>query len=211
LYPGWLLGLPNDLSDIQWRTFRAGLPELTAALAVYTLVSSALSQRHMASGGVRYSTAHHAWRLAAGAALAFGLHGAYAIHVFAALALHFTLGWQLAGMRAVGPVAIWGFPAAVWLAARSYDGLPFSLLGSTAAQLDGFAGPVRWQIGFNLVLLRMISWGMDLHWTRLRRRGFAVQAGARMRTCVAANTCAILLMLDSQQARACFAACRCGL
>lgn len=62
---------------------------------------------------------------------------------------------------------MWGFNIAVLLAVRVNDGFPFAaLLGPQFAWLDGHRGPVRWHICFNLTTLRMLSYGLDLHWAR---------------------------------------------
>lgn len=41
----------------------------------------------------------------------------------------------------------------------------FELFCRALAVLEGFKGPVRWHIGYNLTVLRMISFHMDYHWT----------------------------------------------
>lgn len=176
LYPGWIPGLWNDLSDIQWRTYRGALPALCGFLLLFAATSRGIARA--SPGYLHYTPRHNAFRLVAGVLFLVALHGAYAVHVLTAIALHFSLGTAAAGLRRVGPFVIWGVPVTLWLAARLSDGLPFSMLGASFEVLDAWAGPVRWYTGFNLVALRLISWGMDLHWTRLRLRGFLPPFGA---------------------------------
>jgi D-alanyl-lipoteichoic acid acyltransferase DltB (MBOAT superfamily) len=84
--------------------------------------------------------------------------------------------------------AIWGCNVAAFLAARVTEGLPFALvLGPRAAWLDSHRGALRWHICYNLTVLRMLSYALDLHWARLARaaaRGpaAAVAAAAAPRT-----------------------------
>jgi protein-cysteine N-palmitoyltransferase HHAT len=169
--------LGNDLSDIQWRLYREGLPKLAAALAIFVAVARMLAK--CKEGTTHYSRSHHAWRLAGGLLLIAGLHGSKALHVLVLVLVYFQAVYKCAGQRNVGPVVVWGLPMLAWLAVRLLDGLPFKMLSPHAAWLDRLDGPVRWHIGFNMVILRMISWGMDLHWARLHRRGFSLPFGVR--------------------------------
>ena len=146
------------------------------ALAVFTLISRLLADHR--NGETRYSAPQLAWRIAGGIAFIFAMHGSYALHVIATLAVFYVAVNQAAGKLHIGPLVIWGFPAAVWLVARRTEGIPFFLLATNLDWLDSWAGPVRWQIGFNLVMLRMVSWGLDLHWARLHRRGFALPSAS---------------------------------
>jgi protein-cysteine N-palmitoyltransferase HHAT len=171
LYPGWIPGFRNDLSDIQWRTYRSSLPQLVATLSVYTLVSRALRSRPSDTSSCHFSAIHNAYCLAASVAFLLILHGSYALHVILAVCLHHTLVTAVAGTPFVGPLIVWSFPSAVWFAGRLLDGMAWRAVFPALAFLDVWSGPVRWQITFNLLLLRMVSWGMDLHWTRSRQRG----------------------------------------
>lgn len=68
---------------------------------------------------------------------------------------------------------MWGFNVASLLFARLTDGrLLQTLLGSNmiSSLLDGDQGPIRWHICFNLTILRMISFSMDLHWKRCQEK-----------------------------------------
>ena len=41
----------------------------------------------------------------------------------------------------------------------------------------GYRGPVRWHITYNLAMLRLISFGMDLHWARCSAAAAAGEKG----------------------------------
>lgn len=177
MYPGWIQPFKNDLSDIQWRQYRSSLPKLILVLALYTFASRALQRRPSDATSCHYSPFQNTFRIAASILFLFVLHGAYAAHVLAALAGHYLVAAAAAGHPQVGPTVIWGFPAAVWFAARLADGMPWSAVAPPLAFLEAYGGPVRWHIGFNLLMLRMVSWGLDLHWTRLWQKGLHTPSG----------------------------------
>lgn len=177
LYPGWIPSFKNDLSDIQWRQYRSSLPSLILALSAYTLASQALKKRPTDVTACHFSPAQTSLRIVASILFLFVLHGTYATHVIAALCCHYLISNAAAGHAHIGPVAIWGFPAAVWFAGRLADGLPWRAVAPPLGFLDSYGGPVRWHIGFNLLLLRMVSWGLDLHWTRLWQKGLHTPSG----------------------------------
>lgn len=45
----------------------------------------------------------------------------------------------------------------------------FEVFYRALAAFEGFKGPVRWHIGYNLTMLRMISFDMDYHWTTTKK------------------------------------------
>ncbi|XP_039144514.1 membrane-bound O-acyltransferase gup1-like isoform X5 [Dioscorea cayenensis subsp. rotundata] len=59
---------------------------------------------------------------------------------------------------------LWIFNIAILLLNRVYEGYSFTLFGANLAFLDSYRGTFRWHICFNLVILRMISFGLDYHW-----------------------------------------------
>jgi protein-cysteine N-palmitoyltransferase HHAT len=164
-YKGWIPHLRNDLSDIQWRQYREGLPAVILALSGYTVASQALQYYPADPAQCHYRAMQHAVRLAVALLFLAVLHGTFIMHVAVALLAHYALTRAAVSRRVLGPLAAWAVPAGVWLLARTHDGLPFWKLARVLAPLDAYAGVVRWHIGFNLLALRMISWSMDWHWT----------------------------------------------
>ncbi|KAF4663102.1 hypothetical protein FOL47_005901 [Perkinsus chesapeaki] len=62
-------------------------------------------------------------------------------------------------------------PAVMWLvnmtfliAVRYYDGFRFGAIASWLSFLDDWGQSQRWQIMYNMVMLRMISYSMDYYW-----------------------------------------------
>ena len=69
--------------------------------------------------------------------------------------------WAAAHSRAA---LIWAGNLGALLAARLLDGFRFASLAPALAPLDAHRGTVRWEICFNLTILRSLSFGLDLHW-----------------------------------------------
>lgn len=97
------------------------------------------------------------------------LHGVTAIFPVALAALNFFCAHRVAGLR-FGAAPIWGICIGALLAARIWDGFAFSSVSRWLGFLDEYRGAVKWEICFNLSLLRMLSFGLDLHWRQQRCR-----------------------------------------
>jgi protein-cysteine N-palmitoyltransferase HHAT len=176
---GWLLGRKVDLSDAQWRSFRGSLPALGSFFAAFA-VASRLLLRPAAPGAPWRAARGRAAALHLGAATIFllVLHGACAVYPVALALGNFVLTRGTAGGR-LGAVAPWVFNISALLAARLMNGfklysvvVPLVLGGSEAgsllgATLDGYRGLTRWEICFNITVLRMLSFSLDLHRRRL--------------------------------------------
>lgn len=66
---------------------------------------------------------------------------------------------------------IWAANLGALLTARLTDGFPISmLLGPNFAWVDRHRGLMRWHICYNLTVLRMLSFALDLHWHRLAEK-----------------------------------------
>ncbi|KAJ7973973.1 MBOAT (membrane bound O-acyl transferase) family protein [Quillaja saponaria] len=159
LRPGWLRhDLLNDVSDAQWRNFRANIPVLTLVFGIFTLVANVLRAFfHLKASGM--STI---WLLFSLIYLLY-LHGACIIFVLSIASVNFLLVKMFAQRRYFS-LAIWSYNIFFLLCNRVYEGYSFSIFGQQWAYLDNFRGTFRWQICFNLVILRMISFGYDYHW-----------------------------------------------
>ncbi|CBJ31068.1 Glycerol:H+ symporter [Ectocarpus siliculosus] len=109
------------------------------------------------------------------------LHGAPAVFPVALLCGAFWVGHALKGTRLALP-AIWVIAVVyIWLKEKWYGLLTFeAVLGKGFAGLDGLQGLHPWRLSFNLVVLRIVSFNVDLHWAEVQRRRQGSSAGAPM-------------------------------
>jgi len=165
LQPGWLFGRQVDLSDAQWRAFRTSFPTLFGA-ALVTAPLVAVARRAL---GPNAMPAFHA---AYGAAAAAYLHGARSVWIVSITCAHYCVCVTFAGRPKIGLAAVWTSALAALAAAQfAAPDWSFARLGGDAlAPLDARAlqGVLpRWWVHFNLLVLRLISFGADLHKRRL--------------------------------------------
>lgn len=155
--PGDALGRANDLSDAQWSSFRRNAPALVL-VALCAVPAVALARR--ALGPARMPAFHAVYA----AAFAFALHGDRAVFPAAMALAHFALCRAVAGVPRLGALATWTSALACLVAARALAERwtpPFGVFGAALASFPGVLP--RWWVHFNLVVLRMISFGVDLH------------------------------------------------
>jgi hypothetical protein len=177
LHAGWIAGRRNDLSDNQWKSFRDNLPLLAiAAVATSALARAMRRAVKDAKDAGRVLVPFH---VVYGAVFAFFLHGFGAIWPIGLAVAHYFVCRATAGVPTVGLLAVWA-SAIVMLAKVQFgaDKWTFAALGSMSPLLSPLAGMdkwifrgfmPRWWIHYNLVTLRMISFGCDLHWRRCGR------------------------------------------
>ncbi|KAI0473878.1 MBOAT-domain-containing protein [Xylariaceae sp. FL0804] len=198
LSPGWIPGRKIDTSDAQYRTFRQNLPYMAALLVLHPLLRRlynavaypvAVSPRGPPpqSGSPRLSPAEEAdRRLDQRASFDFSfalfylaaLHGFSALKVLAILGANYRLATALP-RRAVPP-ATWVFNIGILFANELCRGYRFAsaaaLVSAPASLVDwgrwldahgGLMG--RWEILFNITVLRLISFNLDYYWSLDRR------------------------------------------
>lgn len=104
------------------------------------------------------------------------LHGFSAIKVIVILYLNFLIATRLP--RQYVPVATWIFNIGTLFANELCDGYKFAKIAELisaaepGAWLDSYGGIMpRWEILFNITVLRLISYNMDYYWSLNRRAG----------------------------------------
>lgn len=151
-----------DVSDYQWREFRASMPLLAAVMGGFVLCSRA----------VQAGTPQHrvTFYLAFALVLLAVLHGACLLFVLALTLAGFYLAKATAKQQH-GLLIVWAWHCSTFLLIRAYDGFPFKLFGPWLAELDQHRGMLRWHIHYNLLLLRMLSFAADYRWQLQQRPG----------------------------------------
>ncbi|XP_019430164.1 PREDICTED: putative membrane-bound O-acyltransferase C24H6.01c isoform X1 [Lupinus angustifolius] len=160
LRQGWFIpNYLNDMSDAQWRNFRGNIPVLTLVFGIFTLLANLTRAFfNLKVGGMSI-----VWLLFSLAYLLY-LHGACVIFILSIATVNYLLV-KIFARKMYFPLVIWTYNIFFLLCNRIYEGYSFSIFGEQWKFLDSYRGSFRWHICFNFVVLRMISFGFDYHWT----------------------------------------------
>eukprot|EP00898_Chlorokybus_atmophyticus_P006155 jgi/Chlat1/6540/Chrsp45S06016 len=161
---GWIAGRFLDQSDHQWHNFRSGLPMLAAVMASLVTFSHAVRTLWPQQPGIIIG-----YWLAASLLFISYLHGACVFFILAIAIGNYYL-CQATKQWRLSPVVIWLCNCIVLLLNRTYSGYQFAAISPHLAFLDGHRGAMRWHIYFNVVMLRMVSYGVDLHYATTGRQ-----------------------------------------
>ncbi|OAQ76501.1 glycerol:H+ symporter (Gup1) [Purpureocillium lilacinum] len=179
LSDGWIPGRKVDLSDAQYHTFRGNLPYMGALLLFHPLLrrvwNAVYQQPARTSSGAGRLELRALFDFAFAIIFLLALHGVSAFKVLAILYVNYQIAMKLP--RNYIPAVTWVFNISTlfanelcegyhlqWLAAHiaSAD----STLVQWGAWLDGFGGIMaRWEVLFNITILRLISFNMDYYWS----------------------------------------------
>lgn len=146
LQPGWLAGRRVDLSDIQWRSFRNGMPKLVLFYTLFAIVSRVVGDRHRVKIGV-----------IAGILQLVLLHGCAAIFFLLSVLSNYTI--LHSSKKSV--FLLWAYNLLALFAVRLSNGFMISSALPALRFLNTYRGIMRWDICFNISVLRMISYGID--------------------------------------------------
>ncbi|KAL1407523.1 glycerol transporter [Vanrija albida] len=162
LSPGWMYGRQVDASDGQYRNFRSNIGSL-ALLSLAFLVPSHIVRR----AGWKVASSRARFIAAFAVVMLMVLHGIGVLKVLAILVANYYAA------KATKPAAIERFWPAVVVVANmailfanwKFDGYHFGALHSALGDLDALTGILpRWHIGFNITMLRIVSFAVDYHW-----------------------------------------------
>ncbi|GIJ99073.1 glycerol transporter [Aspergillus viridinutans] len=191
LSPGWIPGRKVDNSDAQFSNFRDNIPYLLILLVAHPLLRR-VYERYLLRSDVS-SVSRNADPVATGDArldrrvrfdyyfaLVFitALHGVSAIKVLVILYLNYKIAKSFP--RKYIPAATWIFNISALFSNELCAGYPLERVATFftaggegeaplvqwARHIDGFGGIMpRWEILFNLTVLRLISFNMDYYWS----------------------------------------------
>lgn len=184
---GWIHSRLNDGSDAQWRNFRGNLPILTVVFGIFALIAFTLRT----CCGLNARGMSIVWLLISLAYLSY-LHGACIIFILVIASANFLLV-KIFGRTRYFSYVLWIFNLSFLFCNRLYEGYKFSSFGEHLAFLDKFRGTFRWHICFNFVVLRMISFGYDYHWSKQYNRFDQKKHIQRCEVCSCGRTCYVLL------------------
>ncbi|KAM4067246.1 MBOAT, membrane-bound o-acyltransferase family protein [Hirsutella rhossiliensis] len=181
LSDGWIPGRKVDVSDPQYHTFRENLPYMGALLVLHPLLRRAWNAIYPSSGRRASSSGQGRLEQRASFDYAFALfflvalHGVSAFKVLLILHVNFQIAKKLP--RRYIPAATWAFNISTLFANELCEGYRLqplatrfapadSALVQWGAWLDGYGGLVsRWEVLFNISVLRLISFNMDYYWS----------------------------------------------
>ena len=135
-----------DLFDSQWRHFRASLPILIT-FAVFHSTLASLTRRVSES-------LHFATNLTIGLVFVFVLHGYKTFFILTLVALNFVLTRLFSGKSLITLTWIFNL-SALLLVSSSGESWPFP------ESLKFYSGMEGWAHHFNMLTLKMISFGID--------------------------------------------------
>ncbi|KAJ9318604.1 hypothetical protein DTO271D3_1266 [Paecilomyces variotii] len=189
LSPGWIPGRKVDNSDAQYSSFRDNIPYLLLLLILHPLLRrlynslSPVDARSVTQGAKPTIAAAGDARLKQRItfdyyfALIFitALHGISAAKVLFILYLNYNIATKLP--RKYIPAVTWVFNVGTLFANELCGGYPLANVAKAvsgdetalvrwAEWLDGLGGLMpRWEILFNITVLRLISFNMDYYWS----------------------------------------------
>ncbi|KAF8556486.1 MBOAT-domain-containing protein [Imleria badia] len=166
LSSGWLFGRRVDNSDAQYRAFRNNVPVLAFLVLVYVALKSIYTRfaTRSTSGTPTDKTFLVPFTNLFAILYLIGLHGTSTLKILIILTANYYIGKSFARSRA-GPIITWIFNFLILFANEWNEGYLFSSLHPDLAPLDAFRGLYpRWQISFNITMLRLVSFNMDYYW-----------------------------------------------
>ncbi|CAD6505303.1 BgTH12-00795 [Blumeria graminis f. sp. triticale] len=190
LSPGWVPGRKIDISDIQYSTFRENLPYLGCFVIIHPLLRklyeilrpqpqySKPSRDSISSDLVGDARMNHRISFDFIFALIFlvFLHGFSAAKILGILYINYKLATRLP--RKFIPAATWIFNISILFANEIHNGYKFARISgffmpsevglsrNWGEWLDDYSGIMsRWEILFNITVLRLISFNLDYYWS----------------------------------------------
>ncbi|KAH8173746.1 MBOAT, membrane-bound o-acyltransferase family protein [Sarocladium implicatum] len=189
LSEGWIPGRKIDNSDLQYQTFRGNLPYTAALLFFHPLLRKVwnavfpANPRNRSEAGSSRMNQRISFDYAFALVFLVILHGVSAVKVLAILYVNYQLATKLP--RDKVPAATWIWNIGILFANELCQGYRFGDLArhvsprvvtSTGVQnsplmewgywLDSYGGIIsRWEVLFNITILRLVSFNLDYYWS----------------------------------------------
>lgn len=204
LQPGWIFGREIDNSDHQYASFRQNIPYLALLLALHPLARKAwnklrpLREKKTAADEAEGRLDQRAsFDYTFAMAFLAALHGFSALKVLAILYINYNMAMALP--RKYLPAATWIFNIFILFSNEMCNGYHFKdiatliagatpvnnitasdgFLVSWGSWMDRIGGIMpRWEILFNITVLRLISFNLDYYWSQDYRNGSTIEVRA---------------------------------
>ncbi|RCI07976.1 hypothetical protein L249_7819, partial [Ophiocordyceps polyrhachis-furcata BCC 54312] len=190
LSEGWIPGRMVDVSDSQYHTFRQNVPYMMGFLICHPLLRVAWNAAHRGkpgwgSGGAARLFLRASFDYYFAILFLVILHGISALKVLVILHINFRVAKGLP--RRFVPAATWILNISILFANEMFKGYRLqpmaarlapagSSLAHWAGWLDGYGGLMaRWEVLFNISVLRLISFNMDYYWSMDGRYADAIE------------------------------------
>lgn len=186
LSEGWVPGRKVDITDPQYRTFRSNLPYMGLLLILHPLLRKAWDavfpiQKRSKDGPARLEQ-RASFDSVFALVYLVALHGFSSLKVLLILRLNYMIATRLP--RNYVPAATWAFNIPVLFANELCQGYRyrsiaqhfFPPLESWGAWMDSYGGLLsRWEVLFNLTILRLISFNLDYYWSLEKNRSNSLE------------------------------------
>ncbi|CAG8746357.1 7731_t:CDS:2, partial [Acaulospora morrowiae] len=168
LEDGWIFGRKVDNSDTQLSEFRDNIPSLALGLVLYLISSHLFRIFYSSRFPVKLATQplkRAYFFLGFSAAFLYVLFGNSVIFIFTILSLNYAISRTFQGSIA-NPIITWIFNLSVLYLNETYKGYHFKSIDEHLAFLDRNRGLLaRWDVNFNISMLRLVSYNMDYYWS----------------------------------------------
>ncbi|KAF9429700.1 glycerol transporter, partial [Entomortierella beljakovae] len=163
-------GYKVDNSDGQYASFRNNIPTLAGVVCVYIPISYLFRSIFVKSTSALNNSQQPLYRayffLAFSLIYVYVMHGYSILKIGAIIVANYCIAMIGGGKRWM-PLATWIFNLSVLFLNEAYDGYRFGNFHDSLSWLDGNRGMNgRWDVHFNITMLRLVSFNMDYYWSK---------------------------------------------
>ncbi|KAF0433891.1 MBOAT-domain-containing protein [Gigaspora margarita] len=168
LQDGWIFGRKVDNSDIQFASFRNHYGALIFALAVYLVLSHLYRFFLVPKSPAKFQSQlliRTYFFLGFSIIFLYVMFGNNIIKILMILSTNYLIPKVFEGSIA-NPIITWIFNLGILFLNETYGNYKFGDLNENLSFLDNNRGLVaRWDVTFNICMLRLVSFNMDYYWS----------------------------------------------
>ncbi|KAJ5072115.1 protein-cysteine n-palmitoyltransferase rasp [Anaeramoeba ignava] len=162
---GWFFGRGKDFSDPQWNVWMKNFFLLFSAMILFLFLSflvRKLSKNNTRIRLIFYNSFSFIFL--------FYIHSSTALFVYSIALINFLIIKQFRKQKKTLAILVWIFNSSILFSADYYSGYSWKRMHSSLAWLDNYRGMLRWDIYWNISMLRYISFAFDYHWAETKRK-----------------------------------------